>query len=153
MRVRDWMSPDPVTVTPSTHVAEARQLLDSYGVRHLPVVEHGRVVGMISDRDVRVSSAALRQATERLAATRRAAVAEDAGVGLVVSAVMSAPVHVVTADEDVEAAARLMLSRRLVPRTSFFQLTQVRKARDAGVPLRVIAHEDVLVFRRPDVDR
>jgi hypothetical protein len=36
---------------------------------------------------------------------------------------------------------------RLVPRTSFFQLTQVRKARERGVPLRVIAHEDVLVFR------
>ncbi len=38
---------------------------------------------------------------------------------------------------------------RLVPRTSFFQLTQVRKARHAGIPLRVIAHEDVLVFRKP----
>lgn len=37
---------------------------------------------------------------------------------------------------------------RLVPRTSFFQLTAVRKARQRGVPLRVIAHEDVLVFRR-----
>jgi len=37
---------------------------------------------------------------------------------------------------------------RLVPRSSFFQLDQVRKARRAGTPLRVIAHEDVLVFRR-----
>lgn len=113
MRVRDRMSPDPVTVTPSTLVTKARQLLDRYGVRHLPVVECGRVVGMISDRDVRVSRAALRQVTERLAATGRAAVAEDAGVGLVVSAVMSTSVHVVTVDEDVEAAARLLLSRRV----------------------------------------
>jgi modification methylase len=39
----------------------------------------------------------------------------------------------------------------LVPRTSFFQLTQVRKAREAAMPLRVIAHEDVLVFRKPEV--
>src|SRR6266498_2159099 len=31
---------------------------------------------------------------------------------------------------------------------SFFQLGRVRKARAAGLPLRVIAHEDVLVFRR-----
>jgi modification methylase len=38
---------------------------------------------------------------------------------------------------------------RLVPRPSFFQLNQVRKARAHGLPLRVIAHEDVLVFRRP----
>jgi modification methylase len=38
---------------------------------------------------------------------------------------------------------------RLVPRPSFFQLDRVRKARARGMPLRVIAHEDVLVFRRP----
>jgi len=38
---------------------------------------------------------------------------------------------------------------RLVPRPSFFQLDRVRKARERGLPLRIIAHEDVLVFRRP----
>jgi modification methylase len=38
---------------------------------------------------------------------------------------------------------------RLVPRPSFFQLNQVRKARTHGLPLRIIAHEDVLVFRQP----
>jgi hypothetical protein len=35
---------------------------------------------------------------------------------------------------------------RLVPRASFFQLTHVRNARARSIPLRVIAHEDVLVF-------
>jgi hypothetical protein len=38
---------------------------------------------------------------------------------------------------------------RLVPRSSFFALAQVRKARAAGVPRLVIAHEDLLVFRTP----
>jgi modification methylase len=37
---------------------------------------------------------------------------------------------------------------RLVPRPSFFQLNQVRRARAHGLPLRIIAHEDVLVFRQ-----
>jgi modification methylase len=37
---------------------------------------------------------------------------------------------------------------RLVPRPSFFQLDRVRKARSRGLPLRIIAHEDVLVFRK-----
>lgn len=37
---------------------------------------------------------------------------------------------------------------RLVPRTSFFHLTQVRQSRARGVPLRVIAREDVLIFRK-----
>lgn len=36
----------------------------------------------------------------------------------------------------------------VVPRASFFQLNEVRKARRHGTPLRVIAHEDVLVFGR-----
>jgi len=38
---------------------------------------------------------------------------------------------------------------RLVPRVSFFQLERVRKARASGVPLQAIAHEDILVLRRP----
>jgi modification methylase len=37
---------------------------------------------------------------------------------------------------------------RLVARPSFFQLDRVRKARARGLPLQIIAHEDVLVFRR-----
>jgi modification methylase len=38
---------------------------------------------------------------------------------------------------------------RLVGRPSFFQLHRVRNARARGIPIRVIAHEDVLVYRRP----
>jgi hypothetical protein len=38
---------------------------------------------------------------------------------------------------------------RLVARPSFFQLSAVRKARAAGTPLHLIAHEDVLVFTKP----
>jgi hypothetical protein len=34
----------------------------------------------------------------------------------------------------------------LVARPSFFQLQQVRKARSAGVPMHLIAHEDVIIF-------
>lgn len=37
----------------------------------------------------------------------------------------------------------------LVPRASFFQLDNARKARKAHLPQRVIAHEDLIVFRRP----
>ncbi|MEU0469373.1 site-specific DNA-methyltransferase, partial [Amycolatopsis sp. NPDC006131] len=37
----------------------------------------------------------------------------------------------------------------LVPRGSFFQRDFIRKQRDAGLPLHLIAHEDVVVFRMP----
>ncbi len=38
---------------------------------------------------------------------------------------------------------------RLIPRASFFQIHTVRQARQAGHPLAVIAHEDLLIFRQP----
>jgi hypothetical protein len=44
------------------------------------------------------------------------------------------------------AAAR---DGRLMPRHSFWQLTSLRKARSPRQPLLLIAHEDILVFRRP----
>lgn len=37
----------------------------------------------------------------------------------------------------------------LVPRASFFQLLNIRTARARGVPLHLIAHEDLLIFRTP----
>lgn len=37
----------------------------------------------------------------------------------------------------------------LIPRGSFFQRDFIRKQRDAGLPLHLIAHEDVLIFRAP----
>jgi hypothetical protein len=36
---------------------------------------------------------------------------------------------------------------QLIPRSSFFHLHTVRQARNAGRPLAVIAHEDLLIFR------
>jgi len=51
-----------------------------------------------------------------------------------------------------ERNAALLVGLRddqLIPRPSFFQPDWVRKARRRGLPLRLIAHEDVLVFRRP----
>jgi hypothetical protein len=38
---------------------------------------------------------------------------------------------------------------RLVPRPSFFQLDNIRKARRRGQPWHLMVHEDVLIFRNP----
>lgn len=45
------MTPDPATIGPQTSVAEARRLLNSNVINHLPVVEDGRLVGIISSSD------------------------------------------------------------------------------------------------------
>lgn len=47
MTVADAMTPGPLTVTPRTSVAAALRLVRDNGIGHLPVVEHGRVVGVV----------------------------------------------------------------------------------------------------------
>ena len=53
MRAGTLMTTYPVTVTPEATVAEALDLMRDLDVRHLPVVERGALVGMLSDRDLR----------------------------------------------------------------------------------------------------
>jgi CBS domain-containing protein len=51
-RVEDIMSREVTTVTPSTGTRECIALMKQRRVRHLPVVEGGTVLGMISVRDL-----------------------------------------------------------------------------------------------------
>src|SRR5947209_5810158 len=48
--VRDWMSPYPYTIHPDAGWEEAVASMERLRVRHLPVVEDGRVVGIITTR-------------------------------------------------------------------------------------------------------
>ena len=50
--VAELMTPDVLTVTPSTRTRECMTLMSQKRIRHLPVVEGERVVGMISIRDL-----------------------------------------------------------------------------------------------------
>ncbi len=53
MPVWEFMTPDPVTVKPTTPVAEVMEKFSELGIRHLPVVdEENKPVGMISVRDI-----------------------------------------------------------------------------------------------------
>jgi sulfide:quinone oxidoreductase len=49
-RVREWMTAEPVTVSPGTPLATAVTLMTEYGFHHLPVVEDDRAVGMLGLR-------------------------------------------------------------------------------------------------------
>lgn len=55
--VEEFTTPDPVTATEDQSLGELRQLMGERGIRHLPVTRDGKVVGLISERDVRVASA------------------------------------------------------------------------------------------------
>jgi acetoin utilization protein AcuB len=57
--VRDWMTRNLVTLSPQASVAEALTLCRQRRIRHIPILEEGRLVGIVSDRDLRDASPAL----------------------------------------------------------------------------------------------
>jgi acetoin utilization protein AcuB len=50
--VREYMSPSPVTINGNRPLAFAQTLMREHGIRHLPVLDGGAVVGLLSERDV-----------------------------------------------------------------------------------------------------
>jgi CBS domain-containing protein len=61
--IAHWMTAKPMTVERASSLGEARDLMDKSHIRHLPVTEGGRLVGMLSMRDlIRVGAARGREA-------------------------------------------------------------------------------------------
>ena len=48
----DWMTRDAITLPPDAPIAEARDRMLEEGFRHIPVLERGRVIGIVSLRDL-----------------------------------------------------------------------------------------------------
>src|SRR5690349_10549948 len=57
MFVEHVMTTPAVTVGPEAYAGEATTLLQEGGFRHLPVVRFGKLIGMVSERDLRVARA------------------------------------------------------------------------------------------------
>ena len=51
-RVREWMTADPLTLEPDATPEDAAKIMLDNGFRHVPIVEDGRAVGIVSIRDV-----------------------------------------------------------------------------------------------------
>jgi CBS domain-containing protein len=51
-RVEEIMTANVVVVSPRTKARECMALMTQKNIRHLPVVEEGRVIGMVSIRDI-----------------------------------------------------------------------------------------------------
>jgi acetoin utilization protein AcuB len=51
--VKERMNPSPITVTSDDSLHDALEMLHRYNIRELPVVEHGNLIGIVTDRDLR----------------------------------------------------------------------------------------------------
>src|SRR5260221_9586457 len=81
-----------VTIGPDVSCDDARRLMDEHRIRHLPVLVAGRLVGIVSDRDVRGADTRI--------------------VEPMAGALMTVHPVTVTSDTRIEHAARLMRSHR-----------------------------------------
>ena len=100
--VRDWMTRNLVTLSPEASVAEALTLCRERRIRHIPILEEGRLVGIVSDRDLRDASPALGDA-------ERASALQETRIGDVMSR------EVITADpqDSIENAAQEMYEHKI----------------------------------------
>jgi len=106
MKVRDLMSGAPITVSPDTTVFEARRLMLKERIRHLLVTEDRRLVGIITDRDIRLNLPS--QATSLSVWEVNYLLAR-----LTVGQAMTKSVIITGPDRDARAAAQLMLEHKV----------------------------------------
>ena len=57
MLVKNWMTENPVTVEPNTSMQDAIQLMGQYQIRILPVMKNAKIVGVVTDNDIKRASA------------------------------------------------------------------------------------------------
>ena len=51
--VNEWMTRDVISISPDTSLTEVHQIMKNKRIRRLPVVDHGKVVGIVTLGDIR----------------------------------------------------------------------------------------------------
>jgi acetoin utilization protein AcuB len=100
LRAEDMMTRHPVTMDITGTVQDAADLMWAADVRHIPVLDHGTLVGMLSDRDLR---------SYMLPHSERICRADEERARLAVSVRVVIPSDVLTVGPDTPVAALLDL--------------------------------------------
>jgi acetoin utilization protein AcuB len=104
--VRALMTEDPITIAPDTRVIDAHRRMQTEAIRHLPVCVDGHLVGIVTDRDIRLNlpspatSLSIWEVHELLSR-------------VTVEQIMTRAVILVGPDRDVAEAARIMIDHKI----------------------------------------
>lgn len=105
MLVKELMTTDLMIIKRNESVKKAQNIFENNSFRHLPIVEDGRVLGVISDRDINRSIA--------ISAT----VSEMCGVemddDLKVESIMTKNFISIGPDDNLKEAGRIMMERKI----------------------------------------
>jgi acetoin utilization protein AcuB len=105
VRVQDQMSRAVVTTTPNTPILQARTTMKEWGIRHLPVIDNGKLVGILSVGDIREASPS---DTTTLSVWELNYLWEQ----ITVKQVMTHPVVTVAQHQPVIEAVKIMIARK-----------------------------------------
>ncbi|HKB26135.1 MAG TPA: CBS domain-containing protein [Methylomirabilota bacterium] len=106
MTARDLMTPDPITIAPDASISDAWDLMSEHDIRHVPVVQDGALVGMLSSRDLPLSDILRLLSVE-------GAVALNREMAKPVSKIMSRDVISVVPDARASDLVRLLLEHKV----------------------------------------
>lgn len=109
MRIAQWMKGPVESIGSHETVRRARTLLRQHRINQLPVVDNGRLVGILTERDLRAAFATTPELPEELG--EREGVPDPEHIP--VETVMTADVLTLGPDDTVEDAARVMRRRRI----------------------------------------
>jgi acetoin utilization protein AcuB len=104
--VKEWMSSPVVTIAPETPISKAHQLMKEQGIRRLPVVDKGRLVGIVTIGDIR-------EASPSDATTLSIWELNYLWAQLTVEKVMTRKVLTVKPDSSIVDAAQIMLDQKV----------------------------------------
>ncbi len=124
MSVQSIMTRTVVSASPDTPVREAIQLIDDSDIRHLPIVEDTRLIGIVSDRDLRAFE---RERSDELLSTP-------------LREVMSKEPLCLESGESVIAAIDVMLE---------YKIGALPVVGPAGELVGIVSYIDVLRYARP----
>jgi CBS domain-containing protein len=136
--LREVMTPDPIFVLATSPVRAALEELERGQIRHLPVVDGGRLVGMVSDRSLRP----WRQALLDLRDGEATLLAEEV-LARPVRAFMRDDVMFLSPERRVTDAIDVMLD---------FRVGAVPVVED-GKLVGIVSYVDLLQLLRDDVER
>jgi len=106
MLIKDVMTPNPYTIDPDRTVLEALLMMYDHDIRRLPVIEKGKLIGIISDRDIK-------QTMGRPSLSDKQRAGESDELRFAVRDVMTHNLITVRQDDDLKEAIELIVENKI----------------------------------------
>jgi CBS domain-containing protein len=150
MKVRDVMTREVVAADPATTVNLVARLMADRGISGVPIIEDGRVVGIVTELDLIVRNTRLEPPAFFQLLDARIPLETPSHyrerlrhmLGTLARDVMTEKVVTVGPDEDLEALAELMVRRRVNP------VPVVEDGRLVGI----VARSDIIAMMARDIE-